>query len=426
MDVSLQFSFLNKNGLILETKYGTNRVFATAGVSGIGEFITQDKIFATEREKLFPRDILIVQCSIWIKNVLLINRNPNISVQSIFKLNHRSFFWSINGFSALGPEQRNQFVIMNESKKVLMSFSLVSGFEREINLVISSWDESLKSFSFDISVLDVGQKKIDFGRHTFLNGDFNERNTLLISREQLMDNADCFLPNDVLSLVCDYTFSTGTILHISEEKNFGIISFNNTREMTENENVSNVSQNEFHQIQALVHDLKSMYTEAILSDIELRTSTQTFWTHKSILSARSDVFRRMFSNDMREKYSGHVDIIDLEDDTVHEMLTYIYTNALEDLQFESACQLYSAADKYAIFPLKDKCSYFLKEKVCPTNVCELVSLAYRHQDEELKRTMEDYILDHSKEVFGSREWKNFMATNLQLAADIMYRKVYPN
>ncbi|CAL1295009.1 unnamed protein product [Larinioides sclopetarius] len=108
-----------------------------------------------------------------------------------------------------------------------------------------------------------------------------------------------------------------------------------------------------------------MYNDAIFVDTELRTSTRTFRTHRALLSARSPVFRKMFSHDMKEKNIGIIDITDLDNDSVHRMLLYIYTDSLKDLQIENASKLYEAAEKYEILSLKSRCSFFLKKKFVP-------------------------------------------------------------
>ncbi|GFY77022.1 hypothetical protein TNIN_57851 [Trichonephila inaurata madagascariensis] len=102
----------------------------------------------------------------------------------------------------------------------------------------------------------------------------------------------------------------------------------------------------------LKEDFHCLYAEGILRDVKLRTTTQTFHAHKNILYVRSPVFRAMFTTDIKEKVQECVDITDLEDATVRRMLLYMYTNALEDFQWESALKLYAAADKYKIFALK--------------------------------------------------------------------------
>ncbi|GBL92280.1 Protein roadkill [Araneus ventricosus] len=229
-----------------------------------------------------------------------------------------------------------------------------------------------------------------------------------------------YLPNDVLSLYCECILSTATASY--ECSSCGTPS-SVIQEAVRNKNEINVGKEQLQLTPALVNDLKSMYNNSILCDMELRTSTQSFPAHKAILSARSTVFRKMFSGDMKEKKSGHVDITDLEEETVCRMLTYMYTDSLGDLQMESASKLYTAADKYDITYLKRRCSSFLKDNVCPDTVCGVLVLADKYQDDDLKSDVHDYIMNHAKEVFDAQEWKHLMTTNLQLAADVMYRKV---
>ncbi|GIX99919.1 protein roadkill [Caerostris extrusa] len=97
-----------------------------------------------------------------------------------------------------------------------------------------------------------------------------------------------------------------------------------------------------------------------MSDVKLKTKTCSFPAHKFILSARSPVFKTMFSSDMRESTCDSVDIRDLEDDTVKRMLRFMYTADVVDLGWNSASDLYAAADKYEVLTLKEKCSSYLK------------------------------------------------------------------
>ncbi|GIY83997.1 speckle-type POZ protein B [Caerostris extrusa] len=105
--------------------------------------------------------------------------------------------------------------------------------------------------------------------------------------------------------------------------------------------------------------------DQILCDVQLRTNTDIFPCHRSILSARSAVFRTMFSTDMAEKNSDYVDVPDLDDDTVHQMLLYLYTDTMKELDWDSACHLYEVSDKYQLLDLKNKCLIFFKTKNVP-------------------------------------------------------------
>ncbi|CAL1299508.1 unnamed protein product [Larinioides sclopetarius] len=169
-------------------------------------------------------------------------------------------------------------------------------------------------------------------------------------------------------------------------------------------------------------DIKALYTNKSLTDVQLKTKTKAFPAHKMVLCARSPVFKRMMTNDMKEKNSNCIEIGDMGDDVIQQLLLFLYSDNVENLQWEMATQLYYAADKYEVGRLKEVCSSFLLENLTPTNAGELLLLADTHSDGDLKKLTEDFILEHEKEVFGSKEWDRLMETNSQLAGKTMQLK----
>ncbi|GFY49194.1 TD and POZ domain-containing protein 3 [Trichonephila inaurata madagascariensis] len=183
----------------------------------------------------------------------------------------------------------------------------------------------------------------------------------------------------------------------------------------------NMSGKQSDDASSLKEDFKHLYTEGTLSDITLCTETESFNAHSAVLCARSPVFKAMFSDDMKEKIKGSVDIVDLDADTVRRMLLYMYTDSLEDLQWGSALRLYEAAGKYEILTLRKKCSDFLEDHLSPTNACDVLVLADRHHDNDFKAVVQTYIIERDKFVFCSEKWKMFMKNNSEVAAETMHK-----
>ncbi|GBM73846.1 TD and POZ domain-containing protein 5 [Araneus ventricosus] len=412
IEIGCELAILDKDGSFLTERIRSKFSLKKGQYIGFQKYVERKRVFVTEREAFLPDDSLTVQCTIWRKDETPI-KTKKLSARTVFKVNQRSFVWRIDEFSTLKPGFRNKF------KDDLIDFDLVLDeildLVKKLDIDIISFHENIKYFSFKISIINSKGEKEECGKHEYFVNDLKKGilSTPLFSK-MLMENRTRYLQNDALLLDCEYISSNGTVLY--ELLSCGITSPKVTKVVAENE----TSQ----QAPVLANDLKSVYNDGIFSDTELRTPTQTFPAHKIILTARSPVFRRMFSNDMKENSSGHVDITDLEADTIHRMLVYIYTDTLEDLQLENACKLYIAADKYEILSLKNKCSSFLKENLCPTKVCDVLLLADLHQDNDLKSFVKDYILKYDKDVFQSQVWKDFMDSNLKLAADIMYRRVF--
>ncbi|GBN61466.1 TD and POZ domain-containing protein 5 [Araneus ventricosus] len=172
----------------------------------------------------------------------------------------------------------------------------------------------------------------------------------------------------------------------------------------------------------LKKDLTSLYNDRLFCDTKLRTDTETFPAHRNVLSARSPVFKKMFTTDMKEKAGECINVPDMSSDTVRRMLKFLYTDCTGDLEMQSAKDLYIASDKYDIASLKQHCSSFMKKNLCPANVCEVLVLADMHQDKDLESAAQEYVLTNDEEVFYSDEWKLFMKNYGCLAAQVMYLK----
>ncbi|GBO42522.1 hypothetical protein AVEN_196077-1 [Araneus ventricosus] len=101
------------------------------------------------------------------------------------------------------------------------------------------------------------------------------------------------------------------------------------------------------------------------------------------------------------------------------MLLYMYTDSLEELQWETASDLYVAAEKYQIMTLKDKCSSFLKSNLSLSNACKILLLSDLLQDKALKSIVQGFILKNDRSVINSSDWGFLMKDNVNLAAETM-------
>ncbi|ELU05046.1 hypothetical protein CAPTEDRAFT_189834, partial [Capitella teleta] len=100
----------------------------------------------------------------------------------------------------------------------------------------------------------------------------------------------------------------------------------------------------------------SLYNKPELSDIKLKVGNDTYYGHKLILSAASEVFSRMLNSDWLE---SHTDVLKLEEEEecikVFDLfLYYIYTGTIV-LSESYVVPLYMLADKYHVTVLLDEC-----------------------------------------------------------------------
>ncbi|XP_055350001.1 BTB/POZ domain-containing protein 3-like [Paramacrobiotus metropolitanus] len=102
-----------------------------------------------------------------------------------------------------------------------------------------------------------------------------------------------------------------------------------------------------------------------LSDIKFSVGrdhgeVRMFPAHKNIVSLRSDVFHAMFYGSLADKCADIVDIPDIHPDAFANMLSYIYTDAVDGLRLENVLATWSCADKYDLPLLVEKCSDFVR------------------------------------------------------------------
>ena len=102
----------------------------------------------------------------------------------------------------------------------------------------------------------------------------------------------------------------------------------------------------------LLEDISRLMTDPDTADFLLRTSkgSKVFPVHKAILASRSSVFRAMFTTNMTEVSAGEAVIEDLDEETLEEMIHFLYTGSLSGCQYDVISLCY-AARKYELASL---------------------------------------------------------------------------
>ncbi|GFT86879.1 TD and POZ domain-containing protein 1 [Trichonephila clavipes] len=406
-NIDFHLSFIAVDGSVLVSKRLLVNDFKSGQRWGSKEFVKREEVFKISRKDYLPGDVLTASCRIWVLEET-IARDGHWFVRSRIGIQRWSFLWNIEKFSSFQESRCSE----NESMMTLKFFPRHGeNSETFIDVKVCAHDPILQFSTFRIYLLDSYGDRIEClnDEFTFTESIKSTFFTLTFSKEELKKE-NLYLQNDVLQLCCEYDIPLQLHPFILIEKIcWGCSSI-------QEEGLKSKKMQD--STRTLKENLESSYKENLLCDMKLKTKTGSFPAHKFILSARSLVFRNMFSLDMKEKSTGCVDIDDLDDDTVQRMLLYIYTATMPDLQWNSACNLYAAADKYEILSLKSECSSFLKDNLSPDNALDLLILSDMHQDEHLKSSTEKFILNH-RGIFKTNEWKLILKTNLQLAADLM-------
>ncbi|GBN67347.1 Speckle-type POZ protein [Araneus ventricosus] len=399
------------------------------GVSfGTPKFLQMDEVFLRQNDFL-TRDRLSVRCIMWsgegnAQSVTQFRAVSRIGIEEIY------FLHVVEGFSALKPNEEKTIQINSPSGDEPLSSSVYFSDDScckgkiMVEIAPSSTDKTLAKCK--LSILDGSGKLIECiavdNRFKCIREDIKKL-SLPVTRTIMLNRKSEYLPDDKLSLLCDCTFATKIefekiekTLHELPLVTINLIRNNNRYKITYN------AAGKLTACSSALDDFKTIYNDLFLSDIELKTETKSFPAHKIVLCARSSVFKAMLSSDMKEKITDCIQVDDLENDTVQQLLLFLYSDNLQNLQWESAIKLYYAGDKYNIEKLKVLCSSFLLDNLSSSNAIDLLLLADKHNDSDLRKFIENFILEHEEEVFGSDEWEKLMEINPQLVSRTMHLK----
>ncbi|GFQ72258.1 TD and POZ domain-containing protein 1 [Trichonephila clavata] len=409
IDIDYDIIFLNANSSVLEECCNCKYTYSKGSSNnGYPQFMAKKDI-------ILPHDTLIIRC----KLRRSCEKTTNVVEQfarTVIRVDQKLYDWNISEFRKMKPDEKKSISIKLTSRKDLLSLDLFLSageyFEKIVLVSISSSLKSIKFVTVKLFLKDTEGNTVECGQKEFCSGEVENFKIipLTFAKNKLIRKKDLYLKDDQLSLCCVTAFTTG----IAFEGIGRTISGNFNRRDEDNKILQK-------NILSLKDDVKSLYNDPALSDMTLCTETKSYPAHIAILCARSPVFKAMFSSDMKESIRRKVDILDLNDDTVQRMLLYMYTDTLENLQWESALSLYKAADKYNVVSLRNQCVSFIERHLTPINVCEVLALADRHQDEDFKSILQNYIVNNQGEVLDLKEWKLFVKSNSELAAESLLK-----
>ncbi|GBN06708.1 hypothetical protein AVEN_228861-1 [Araneus ventricosus] len=236
----------------------------------------------------------------------------------------------------------------------------------------------------------------------------HETISLPLTRNMLMEESSKYLTNGALSLNCHFTFYADASMNEIEFTKYG----NSDRHEYSSKFFN---KNKDEGASTLRDDLRSLYNDHILCDFTIQTETKLFSVHKSILISRSPIFRSMIMNCAKRDFY----ISDVDSETMHRFLLYLYTDKVEDMEWENALKLYVVAEQFKIPTLMKKCSLILTEKLTIRNVCDILLLAYKYHDEEMKSSIYYFISVHDVAIFNSDKWIKMEETNSSIAAETL-------
>ncbi|GBM55384.1 Speckle-type POZ protein [Araneus ventricosus] len=411
----------------IQCEYKWNPLFGY----GVPEFLRIDEVLLRQKANYLHQGTLIVRCRMWKDEEKIMKVAAHCSARTRIGIEKISFLHKVENFSGLKPNEKKTLQVQSHSKTgciISSSLYFIDAWSLEGTIIVEivPSDKNYILRKLKLSFLDRSGNVVDFSE---VDNRFDDtildiqKVPLSLTRQVILNRKGEYLSNDELSLICECTFSTGVDLQKIEEiqHELPIAALKQSCSIPANKDGYNAAE-KLSACRSALDDLKTIYSNQRLTDIELKTKTKSFLTHKLVLCARSSVFNAMLTNDMKEKNTDCIQVDDLENDTVQQLLLFLYSDNLENLQWESAIKLYYAGDKYAIEKLKVLCSSFLIDNLSTSTASELLLLADTHNDTDLKKFVEDFILEHEDDVFGSEGWEKLIDTNPQLVIKTMHLK----
>ncbi|KAJ8672882.1 hypothetical protein QAD02_004143 [Eretmocerus hayati] len=176
------------------------------------------------------------------------------------------------------------------------------------------------------------------------------------------------------------------------------------------------------ELEALGHsmfkDFSSMMENGKLSDVDLVMGEQVIRAHKVVLAFRSPVFMAMFENKMQETLLNEVDIPDISFDVMQKLVTYIYTDKVENIE-DTAEDLLAAAEKYQVEGLKYFCSEFLISKIKLENVIATSILGDLYHANYLKEQSLNFIIQQIENLEKMEGFHDLAASHPLLLKEIL-------
>ncbi|XP_009553548.2 kelch-like protein 4 isoform X1 [Cuculus canorus] len=140
-----------------------------------------------------------------------------------------------------------------------------------------------------------------------------------------------------------------------------------------------------------------------LCDVLLIVGDQKIPAHRLVLSAVSDYFAAMFTNDVLEAKQEEIKMEGVDPDALKALVRYAYTGILE-LKEDTIESLLAAACLLQLSQVIEACCNFLMKQLHPSNCLGIRSFGDAQGCTELLKVAHTYTMEHFTEVIKNQEF----------------------
>nr|KJB74973.1 hypothetical protein B456_012G016600 [Gossypium raimondii] len=165
------------------------------------------------------------------------------------------------------------------------------------------------------------------------------------------------------------------------------------------------------------------FKDQIHTDIKLKPNNgPCISAHRSLLAARSEIFKNILSSDNFKAPPTDTDTITLSELSTEELkslLEFLYTGDLPADKFKNhVYALCAAADKYEIPYLQESCERYMLNSLNASNALDILDLSNLYSKKKLKETTLNFIVRNMKSIVSSQKYEEFASSNPNLCVEV--------
>jgi len=152
-------------------------------------------------------------------------------------------------------------------------------------------------------------------------------------------------------------------------------------------------------------DFSKLLNNQELSDVTFTVEGKPVYCHKIILAARSEHFKAMFFNGLKESREKQIDLPDLQYNAFQNCLRYIYTGEVSINNPDQAIDIIGSANYFKLERLKALCESVIKNCIEIENAAYILQVASRHDARQLKGFCMHFIMENYDKVCQTKSFE---------------------
>ncbi|GIX72771.1 speckle-type POZ protein-like B [Caerostris extrusa] len=213
VEMNLELTFLDADGSVLTARTMEKKVIQKGAAEGSLMFESGEDVFVRRRSRFLPDDALTVRCRMWRSDGAEVESRECFARTRV-AVEERSFVWNIKQFGALRCDREVARAIHSATEyEHLMDVGLFLATDESEGEVLgfkfTSPHEKIKISAIQFYVLDAAGGKLKcFGEEIRFHTHADEQRQFRshITKDRLMEEENTYLPDDVLSLLCECSY----------------------------------------------------------------------------------------------------------------------------------------------------------------------------------------------------------------------------